>query len=104
MRGRIDAASASANHGHADISQLVSELAGCFLSVGRRHPRADQGDGVLVLLRKGTLHVENDRWIINFSQERRVFGVELSHDFAAEFTDALEFTFEINLTFPMGNG
>src|SRR5262245_42191052 len=49
MSGRVDAARASAHHGHADIGQLVGKFASHFQSVMRGLPRTDHGNSVFVL-------------------------------------------------------
>ena len=49
VRGRIDAASAAADHRDPKISELIGQLARDFDAVMGRHSRADQRNRVFVL-------------------------------------------------------
>ena len=88
MRGGIDAARQSANHGEAGVGELIRKLLGRFRSVMRRAPRTDHADGVMIALRQFAPNVKNDGRRVNFAQLSRIkrrFGRD---NFRAEIADA----------------
>ena len=100
MRGGVDAACTAAHDGHADVAKLVGELAGGLGAVGRHHPGTDQRDGVVVLLRQRALHIEDDGWIVDLLQRRRIQRVVGREHMAAEVGDAFELAREVDACLP----
>ena len=101
--GRVNPARAAADNRDAQVSELVSQLAGDFDAVMGRHPRADHRHGVLVLGQQLPFHIQHNRRIIDLLQQLRVFRVGLRDDVAAEVSDALQFGAQVDGLLPVRN-
>ena len=103
MRRRVNPARTAAYHRHADISQLIRQLARGFDAVMRRHPRTDHCHSIFVLGRQRALDIKDEWRVVNFPQRRGIFLVALNQNMAAELLNAFQFTRKVNGFFPAGN-
>ena len=104
MCRRVDAASATAHDGDAQVSQLIGQLAGDLQTIMGREAGADHRDRVFVLGSQPAFHIEHNRRVINLPQQLGIIFVRLGKDMATEVADALQFAAQVNGFLPAGNG
>ena len=103
MRRRVNPARAAAHDRHADIGQLIRQLARGLDAVMRRHARADHCHGVFVLRGQFAFDVKHQRRVVNFPERFGIILVALNQNVAAEILDAFQFAGEVNRFLPTGN-
>src|SRR6266568_5369113 len=101
MRRRVDPARGAAHDGHADVSQLIRQLASGLQTVVRRLPRTDHGHRILVLRGELPADIKHDRRIVNLAEQFGIILVRLREDSAAEISDAFELAIEVNRLLPV---
>ena len=67
VRGRIDSAGASADHGDSGIGQLLGQAMSRFDAVTRRQTRAHNRDRAFILGQDAPFDVEEERGIVNLA-------------------------------------
>ena len=66
--GGVNTARATTDDGDAEVGELIGQFAGGFDTVMGGHPRADHGDGVLVLGAQLAFDVEDNGRVVDLAQ------------------------------------
>jgi hypothetical protein len=96
--GRINTPGKSRNNGHATLRQIAGKHQGRILAVGRTAARTDQGNaGLIQALCPRAFYIEDDRRVVNLTQERRINAVVEHEQVTAQITNFLNLDFRFRV-------